>query len=346
MRRNLLLAAIAVAVFFGIVEIGLRLSGRVPTDQLRSPDLQTLDSIPGMFEPGQDYVDRVLPDLPYRVRINALGFRGGEFPLRKAPGTLRILCVGDSYTFGPYVEDDQTFPAMLGRALLEASPPAPGRVEVINAGASGFSIEDELIYLRDKAGPLEPDVVVLGFCQNDILDLKRPRPMIATMREHSRLKSAFVLGPALKLLQRTAIFNGMQRAAAMIRVRQMHADASTDGSATPALWNRYRDLLGQVVDLVRRRNARFLMVVWSSADQIAGKASMEPQERLAGMARDLGFEALDLAPVIREIKTGGANPYFVPIDGHPNTLAYDAAARLTARRLIDLGYLTPAQPRP
>jgi len=282
-----------VAAFFGIIEIGLRLSGRVPTDQLRSPDVRTLDSIPGMFEPGQDYVDRVLPELPYRVRINSLGFRGGEFPLKKSAGAVRVLCIGDSYTFGPYVEDDQTFPAILGRALDEAWRPGRGRVEVINGGASGFSIDDELIFLRDKTEALTPDIVVLAFCQNDILDLKRPQPMIDTMREHARLKSVFLLGPALKLLQRTAIFNGMQRAAAMIKVRQMRAEASPNDSATPALWNRYREQLGLFVDLVRKRNARFLMVVWSSADQIAGKVSMEPQERLAGIARDLGFEIVD-----------------------------------------------------
>src|SRR5262245_55041082 len=119
MRRNILLAVTSLVVFFGLIEAALRLSGRVPTDALRSPDLRTLDAIPGLFEPGQDFVDRVLPDLAYRVRINSLGFRGNEFTLEKKPGTVRVLCLGDSYTFGPYVEDDRTFPAMVERALNE-----------------------------------------------------------------------------------------------------------------------------------------------------------------------------------------------------------------------------------
>ena len=136
MRRNLLLSVATVLIFFGLLETGLRLSGRVPTDQLRSPDLRTLDSIPGLFEPGQDFIDRVRPDLSFRVRINSQGFRGGEFPLTKRPGSVRVLCIGDSYTFGPYVEDDQTFPARLERSLKERAG-EDAAIEVINGERAG-----------------------------------------------------------------------------------------------------------------------------------------------------------------------------------------------------------------
>jgi len=345
MRRNLALAALTILVFFGLVEIALRVSRLVPTNQLRSPDLRTLDSIPGMFEPGQDFIDRVLPELAYPVHINSLGFRGAEFARQKPPGTTRILCMGDSYTFGPYVTDDRAFPAQLGSALAEARESGSGAIEVVNGGVSGFSIRDEVIFLRDKAFSIEPDVIVLSFCQNDVLDMARHEPMIETMRDHARLKSMFLLGPTLKALQRTAIFNGMQRAAAMIKIMRMRDPTITSDSATPAQWEAYRESLGQFVELVRQRGAKLLVVVWISADQIVGKATRGPQERLAGFAREMRFEMLDLAPAILQLQESGVSPYLVPIDGHPTAASYAAAARAAAQRLQALGYLSAAAGR-
>ncbi|HET6373332.1 MAG TPA: SGNH/GDSL hydrolase family protein, partial [Candidatus Polarisedimenticolia bacterium] len=235
MLRNLALALASIILFFGLMEAALRLSGRVPTDAVRSPDLETLDSIPGLFEPGLDFVDRILPDLPYRVRINALGFRGEEFPAAKRPGTLRILCLGDSYTFGPYVEDHEAFPATLERILKQrASAPEP---EVINAGANGFTIVDELEFLKRKALALEPDVVIVAFTQNDLQDLGRPRPQIEVMREHAKVKSMFVVGPIVKLLQRTALFNGMQRGAAWLKLRGRAAPSALSAETESLLWS-------------------------------------------------------------------------------------------------------------
>ena len=340
MRRNLLLAAVTLILFFGLLEIALRLSHLVPTNQLRSPDLETLDRIPGMFEPGQQFVDRVLPELAYPVRINALGFRGADMAAPKPAGTVRVLCVGDSYTFGPYVTDEETFPSRLSARLKERAG-AVATVEVINGGVSGFSIEDELIFVRDKAFAVQPDVIVLSFCQNDVLDMGRGRPMIETMRDHAGLKSTFLLGPALKILQHSALFNGMQRGAAMIKVMKMKAAPMTSDMATPQQWEAYHEGLARFVRTVRERGARLLVMVWISADQITGKATLTPQIKLAGFSREMGFELLDLAPAIRSLADGGVNPYFTPIDGHPNARGYEAAAEAAAARLIELGYLDP-----
>ena len=44
--------------------------------------------------------------------INALGFRGPEIALRKPPGTCRIVCLGDSTTFGIWNEAFMDVPAV------------------------------------------------------------------------------------------------------------------------------------------------------------------------------------------------------------------------------------------
>jgi GDSL-like lipase/acylhydrolase family protein len=344
MWRNFLIGAAIAACILGLLEGALRLSGQVPTNALRSPDIETLNSIPGMFEPEQDFDDLIRPDLPYHVHINSLGFRGHEFLENKETGSIRVLCLGDSYTFGHHVDDDEAFPAVLNKMLREIPPPG---AEAINAGANGFTIVDETTFLKEKGLALHPDVVVLVFSQNDIEDLARPEPMIESMRDHAELKSVFVLGPILKLLQHTAIFNGMQRTAAWLIVREKRqaveaAQASEREAARQAeLWTAYREKLVEAHGLLAERGIRMLLVAWPSAEQVAGSSPTSPERTLEEYARDLGVEYLDLTPAMSQLRASGTNPYLVPLDGHPSWQGHQAAAAAIRARLDGLGWLTP-----
>ncbi len=344
MLKNSILAVASTVLFIVLVEGALRLSGRVPTDAVRSPDLQTLDAIPGLFQPGQDFVDRILPDLPYRVRINALGFRGAEVPETKPPGTVRVLCVGDSYTFGPYVDDQETFPAALGR-LLDAPVPGEGpAVEVVNAGANGFTLRDELAFLKDKGLGIAPDIVVLIYTQNDIADLARSRPQIEVMRDHARLKSRFLVGPAVKLLQRSAIFNGMQRTAAWLKVRRRRAAAASGADNPAALWEAYGALLRETAELTRRRGVRLLLVAWPSHRQVEGLDPFTPLERVGRLAAGAGVPFLDLTPAVKELEARKVKAYLTPRDGHPTAEGYGVAARAASQRLLEMGWIVARRP--
>lgn len=46
---------------------------------------------------------------PDRPDVSAQGLRGGEYAIPKPPGTLRILVLGDSTTYGFRVEPGATF---------------------------------------------------------------------------------------------------------------------------------------------------------------------------------------------------------------------------------------------
>ena len=51
------------------------------------------------------------------VRLNRHGFRGEDRPLEKAPGVHRTLILGDSFTAGLHVEEEDTYPALLEARL-------------------------------------------------------------------------------------------------------------------------------------------------------------------------------------------------------------------------------------
>ena len=106
------------------------------------------------------------PGQQVNIRVNAAGLRGMEVE----PNSKKILVVGDSYTFGVYVDDGQTYSAVLERL---ATAQAPGW-QVLNAGyAAGFETDQHYAWLTQNIDKLRPKVVVLGiFLGNDIIGIK------------------------------------------------------------------------------------------------------------------------------------------------------------------------------
>ena len=102
-----------------------------------------------------------------KLSTNRLGLRGPEVPLRKAPGEVRILCLGESTTLARTLPYDESYPARLDRALNRDG--RGSAVRVINAGVTGYSIFQGYQYLKHRGLALDPDVVVIYFGVNDLL---------------------------------------------------------------------------------------------------------------------------------------------------------------------------------
>ena len=98
------------------------------------------------------------------IRTNRYGLRGGDPVIPKPAGTFRILMMGDSYTFGFPVRDEEAFCYRIQEGLRAQGLP----VEVINAGVSGYSPTLHYISLRDQFLEFQPDLVVLWYDLGDI----------------------------------------------------------------------------------------------------------------------------------------------------------------------------------
>ncbi len=101
-------------------------------------------------------------DYAVALRANAQGLRDRDYG-PAAPGTLRVLAVGDSYTFGAGVAEEAAWPRQLEGALRDAGVPA----EVINAGTSGYGTLQYLGVVRRLLPVYQPDVVVVMVTYND-----------------------------------------------------------------------------------------------------------------------------------------------------------------------------------
>ena len=73
----------------------------------------------------------------WQVSLNADGFRDDEFPLTKSAGTIRIVAVGDSWTFGHGADQELGYPKRLAALLREDLAGKP--IEVLNLGMLAFS---------------------------------------------------------------------------------------------------------------------------------------------------------------------------------------------------------------
>jgi hypothetical protein len=103
------------------------------------------------------------------VHINSLGFRDTrEYSLDKPPGTVRILVLGDSVTFGHGALAETTYPYLLEQRLKQWRPQV--NWQVWNLGVPGYNTRQELAYL-ERVGPrFRPDLVIVGFFENDLVD--------------------------------------------------------------------------------------------------------------------------------------------------------------------------------
>lgn len=90
------------------------------------------------------------------VNSNSRGLRGrSEYSYSRTPGKERILVLGDSFTFGTNVSDDETYSHYLQSSLSNA--------EVLNFGVQGYGQDQILLYLQKEGVKYHPDIVVLGF---------------------------------------------------------------------------------------------------------------------------------------------------------------------------------------
>jgi len=102
----------------------------------------------------------------YTYSNNSQGFRGSREYGPKKPGDFRLLLLGDSFTYGLGVNDDQTFALHLEQHLRQHGLAA----EVINAGCPGKGTDYQVKLFQTLGVGLHPDLTVLCFFPNDFQD--------------------------------------------------------------------------------------------------------------------------------------------------------------------------------
>ncbi|MBI3317979.1 MAG: SGNH/GDSL hydrolase family protein [Candidatus Omnitrophica bacterium] len=115
------------------------------------------------------------------VRSNSLGFWDEEFPLEKPVHRCRVAFLGDSFTWGGGVRQEERFTDLLKSAMPEW--------EVLNFGVPGYGTDQALLAWERITCRYRPDLVVLTVHSSDYLEnmfavrYGRPKPYFEFTRE-------------------------------------------------------------------------------------------------------------------------------------------------------------------
>ncbi len=118
-------------------------------------------------------------------KTNSRGLRDREYALTKPAGVTRIVILGDSFTWGWGVDDNKSYVEIL-ESLLK-------NTEVLNLGVTAFQTQQEFEYLKLEGMGHNPDIVIIGFCLNDIFRSDFPQRQMqngaprTSQREHDGL---------------------------------------------------------------------------------------------------------------------------------------------------------------
>jgi lysophospholipase L1-like esterase len=164
-----LLLSISLLFCVAILELALRVLAAgapeiLPITHVADPELQSLPVISGMIAMKQPNQRATFKGRLFRT--NSDGIRGPEYTIPKPKTFFRTLVIGDSFTMGSGVSEEETYSARL-EARLDADD-AEREHEVINLGVGGYNLAASVSRLRRRGLKHEPDLIVYGWTHNDI----------------------------------------------------------------------------------------------------------------------------------------------------------------------------------
>jgi lysophospholipase L1-like esterase len=292
-----------------------------------------------------------------KVALNAQGFRHPELS-PKQPGVVRILCLGDSFTFGWGVERDAGYVAKTERLLGSREDLAP--VEMINAGRPGGSTLSALGLLRTSGFETEPDVVLVAFFTgNDLIDnWNQASALGAGLGEIE----PFGQLPAIRgskpssgldefLLDNSAAYAylkyGLRKVFYRLGLAEFTEDPirpqMLDSEQEEQAWGVTQTALLAMHQLAAAKGSRLAVLLIPTVTQVyhADEENSYRQahdrlgQTLVSLAQRKGMPVLDLTPVF-QAKTGGPPLYF-HYDLHWTPAGHGLAADELAQFLVEAG---------
>lgn len=313
--QNLLLSLATTVLVLGGAEVVCRAVERPPPQAVADELAADWTNWDGEFftargwAPARDY--------------NSDGLRDRQHAMAKLPGTRRLMCLGDSTTYGFHLRPEQAYPQVL-QTLLEARGSG---VEVFNVALPGWSARQELIAYRRICRRYDPDFVLVGICLNDVPDmqnnLSRPPRAIAWLHHRSALVRWAVNAEGRQIRSIEELFDPQPSWRTRAGYERLTADLRSLRTETAA------------------ERVRLAVVVLPVRSQlVAGAPPPRPQETIVSFCRAEGIPVLDLLPALRQ----AGWPAFIDVD-HLSALG----TRVVAEQVLASGLLdglSGARPSP
>jgi hypothetical protein len=289
-----------------------------------------------------------MQEFSVEVRTNSWRLRGAE--VEALAEAVRILVIGDSFTFGWGVQESQRYSEVLGGLLREATPGR--RVEVVNAGYWGYTFDQQYLLLRELLPRLRPQLVVQGVHPGHVPTLQGHRlevsesgepvavrnPAITVDEKGAvRFRSDWLDRPPLGLrvlgTAARAFLNWRLSRSQMTRELSLYAPGST---LFDREWEMTGDVLAHTGRLLQNEGIPWVVLLiprdfqvareeWNSSEDLGRGLDLElPTRRMAALVAGNGAAVVDLLPEFRRLYS--PDLYFAT-DPHWSPAGHALAAR-------------------
>jgi lysophospholipase L1-like esterase len=270
--------------------------------------------------PGVSRENRI-PDTgqTWSYRINADGFRGADFDSESS--RKRVLFVGDSYTFGWAVDEDEVLTEAVKRVLV--NPPYNVDIEAYNLGVPGYNTFQEYYLLNQVIDRYAPALVVLGYVMNDAEPQRNvpERPSVRYKYVNSWLL-AFI-----KEQLNYYVYAGKPILHTGINSNLDNPRLSVQENGPK--WAEGHQAFEDMAALCNKREVPFLVVIFPSHNYaFDDRYPMRMiHEKVLKWADENGVRAVDM---LRHVQGKNYKEFRVEGDGHPNGRSFAETANVLA----------------
>lgn len=203
--KNAILAVGSILVIFLVCELVLRVGGYTAITFYAMSGFHQFDPELGWIQKSNYEAQFTSREFKVNVKTNSDGFRDKEYLQQKPAGAKRVVVLGDSFTWGWGVEQEEIFCEVAEKNLTGT--------EFLNLGQNSYGTAQEFLILKNLGMKYSPDFTVVAFFPNDIMDnagrnpkrptfnlqngnlakVQSPKPLTFAQKAQKFLNDSFVL---------------------------------------------------------------------------------------------------------------------------------------------------------
>lgn len=317
---NVLASAVSLVLVVGLCEAAFRLPVVVA---------RTGGNTPGMLRWEEKNYDRQWEKNLFRLRSLHV-----DHP--KPQGALRVLTLGDSFTWGDKIaRTEDTWPYVMEAALMRRGR----RVEVVNLATRGYTTVNEAEALRKLGWAFSPDAIVVQFYLNDTLP---SGPNFAREGDRWQFRT-WPLAPFGDdvLDAHSYFYSFLSTSFRSMQMGWRHADGYAPLFADDfSGWKDCKTALREIAFRANEMKVPLLVVLFPAFTPGKLDADTYPyaaiHRKVMAALDEIGVPALDLAPVYAKTGKDGSEWWALPCDRHPNVEAQALAGEAVTERMVGL----------
>jgi lysophospholipase L1-like esterase len=283
-----------------------------------------------------------------------MGFRKSLVQKNIAKNRIRVLVMGDSFTFGLGVEDDLTFVSLMNRDNPDTT--------FINGGVPGYAPDQQMLWLSKAVLSTQPDsIVFIIYLGNDLVDIGLPfavqaayaKPYIALTEDgvpvvqnipvpreskpealRDKTLGSYILdGDRSTFLERYKIGQLLIGAGLGSPAEKNDLDGLLEKKLEKPI-----ALMGAALDLMMSEaDQSFTLVLLPGASAVKNKSSVSARyqllvrDKLVDLARQKNLKAIDL---VKPLSEDGINNFY-PNDGHLTVAGHEVVSKALMQSLSE-----------